>query len=72
MTQDQIAPVRCLKCNVPTKLILYETLWSPHAGSSVRIYKCQCGDLVWDDKQGMAKKPEPTDDADKARTAAGI
>ena len=69
MTQDQIAPVRCLKCKVPTKLLLYETLWSPNAASYVRIYKCQCGDLVWDDMQGMAKKkPEPTSDADKART----
>jgi hypothetical protein len=40
-------PILCPKCKQPTRL--FERLWSSKTSSYVRIYKCQCGELVWDD-----------------------
>lgn len=39
--------LRCPKCQKPTRLL--ERLWSPQTGSYVRMFKCECGELVWDD-----------------------
>lgn len=50
MLQDQIqaqSQPRCPKCNKPPRLL--ERVWRMNTGSYIRIYKCECGELIWDD-----------------------
>lgn len=39
--------LRCAKCHQPLRLL--ERLWNPKTARTIRVYKCQCGELVWDD-----------------------
>lgn len=47
MTANQPADRRCPKCKQPAHLV--ERIWRLETSSYVRIFKCQCGELVWDD-----------------------
>ncbi|TWB53797.1 hypothetical protein FBZ94_10877 [Bradyrhizobium sacchari] len=50
MTQDQTAsPIRCLKCKTASQLFVCERLWDLKKARYIRIYRCECGELVWDE-----------------------
>ncbi len=40
-------PLFCPKCRKRTRLL--ERLWSTKTGNYVYVYKCQCGELIWED-----------------------
>jgi len=38
---------RCPKCRQPMRLA--DKIWNMQATGYIRIFKCRCGELVWDD-----------------------
>jgi hypothetical protein len=40
-------PPICTNCGLPT-IDLRASFLNPSTGKTVRIYKCECGKLVWD------------------------
>jgi hypothetical protein len=47
MTSRQDA-VRCPKCDKRTRFI--ERVWNPKPAGFLRISKCECGELVWEEQ----------------------
>jgi len=44
---DQAAPPRCPSCNaLPT---LVDTMLDPRNGRIIRLYRCTCGERIWDE-----------------------
>jgi hypothetical protein len=39
--------LRCPKCKKPTQLM--ERIWVAKTSSYIRIFKCRCGEMVWDE-----------------------
>lgn len=48
MSQSQSnTGLRCPKCKQPTRVL--ERIWDAKAARYIRIFKCQCGEVVWDE-----------------------
>lgn len=52
--------VRCPKCDRPTRVM--ERIWNPKPPGFLRIFECECGDLVWEEQlhEGVEAGPEQT------------
>ncbi len=44
---------RCPKCGEP--LSLAEKLWDMKTARFIRVYKCRCGELLWDDQSSAER-----------------